>query len=65
MSAGSTIGFKLDNTLYHSGPAAMYLGKAPGRAADWDGSGANWFKVTHSHPTTTSIIRITACLTDC
>lgn len=45
VSAGSSIGFRLDNNLYHSGPAAIYLGKAPGNAADWDGSGANWFKV--------------------
>ncbi|KAI3615068.1 glycoside hydrolase family 61 protein [Moniliophthora roreri] len=28
-----------------SGPAAIYLGKAPGSAASWDGSGANWFKI--------------------
>ncbi|KAF9468450.1 glycosyl hydrolase family 61-domain-containing protein [Collybia nuda] len=45
VSAGSTIGFQLDNTLYHQGPAAIYLGKAPGSAASWDGSGANWFKI--------------------
>ncbi|KAL0571312.1 hypothetical protein V5O48_010647 [Marasmius crinis-equi] len=44
VAAGSTIGFKLDNTLYHQGPAAIYLGKAPSTAASWDGSGANWFK---------------------
>ncbi|PPQ83164.1 hypothetical protein CVT25_005411 [Psilocybe cyanescens] len=45
VSAGSTIGFKLDNTVYHQGPAAIYLGKAPGSVANWDGSGANWFKI--------------------
>lgn len=45
VAAGSTIGFILDNTIYHQGPAAIYLGKAPTTAADWDGSGANWFKV--------------------
>ncbi|KAJ7588560.1 glycosyl hydrolase family 61-domain-containing protein [Mycena floridula] len=45
VAAGSTIGFKLDNTLYHLGPAAIYLGKAPTTAAAWDGSGANWFKI--------------------
>ncbi|KAJ3501539.1 hypothetical protein NLJ89_g9293 [Agrocybe chaxingu] len=45
VAAGSTIGFKLDNTLYHQGPAAIYLGKAPGSVASWDGSGANWFKI--------------------
>ncbi|KAF9255545.1 glycoside hydrolase family 61 protein [Marasmius fiardii PR-910] len=47
VAAGSTIGFKLDNTLYHQGPAAIYLGKVPsgGTAASWDGSGGNWFKI--------------------
>ncbi|PPQ99634.1 hypothetical protein CVT24_005212 [Panaeolus cyanescens] len=45
VASGSTIGFKLDNTLYHAGPAAIYLGKAPSTAASWDGSGANWFKI--------------------
>ncbi|KAF8060181.1 glycoside hydrolase family 61 protein [Lyophyllum atratum] len=45
VTSGSSIGFKLDNTLYHSGPAAIYLGKAPGSVASWDGSGANWFKI--------------------
>ncbi|KAL0570522.1 hypothetical protein V5O48_011431 [Marasmius crinis-equi] len=46
VAAGATIGFKLDNTLYHQGPAAIYLGKAPSTAASWDGSGANWFKAS-------------------
>ncbi|KAK7046139.1 hypothetical protein VNI00_007142 [Paramarasmius palmivorus] len=46
VAAGSEIGFLLDNTLYHAGPAAIYLGKAPGdSASSWDGSGANWFKI--------------------
>ncbi|KAG8722340.1 hypothetical protein FRC08_003783 [Ceratobasidium sp. 394] len=43
--AGSTVGFVLDNTVYHQGPLAVYLGKAPSTAASWDGSGANWFKI--------------------
>lgn len=47
VAAGSTIGFDLDNTIYHQGPAAMYLGKAPGSVASWDGSGNAWFKVRH------------------
>ncbi|KAF9017016.1 glycoside hydrolase family 61 protein [Hymenopellis radicata] len=45
VAAGSMVGFLLDNTLYHQGPAAIYLGTAPTTAAAWDGSGANWFKV--------------------
>jgi hypothetical protein len=47
VAAGSTIGFKLDNTVYHLGPASIYLGKVPSgsTAATWTGSGANWFKI--------------------
>ncbi|KAG2009490.1 hypothetical protein CC2G_012423 [Coprinopsis cinerea AmutBmut pab1-1] len=46
VAAGSTVGFNLDNTLYHQGPAAIYLGQAPGGSVtNWDGSGANWFKI--------------------
>jgi len=43
VAAGATIGFKPDNTLYHPGPAAIYIGKAPSTAANWDD--ANWFKI--------------------
>jgi hypothetical protein len=47
-AVGSTLGFKLDNTVYHLGPAAIYLGKVSSMsmAASWDGSGASWFKIT-------------------
>jgi len=47
VAAGSKIGFVLDNTLYHLGPAAIYLGQVPSgeTAASWDGSGTNWFKI--------------------
>ncbi|KAF5335743.1 hypothetical protein D9611_009646 [Ephemerocybe angulata] len=47
VTAGSSIGFILDNTIYHQGPAAIYLGQVPSgsTAASWDGSGANWFKI--------------------
>ncbi|KAG6841141.1 hypothetical protein C0991_001417 [Blastosporella zonata] len=45
VSAGDTIGFTLSASIFHEGPAAIYLGKAPELAADWDGSGANWFKI--------------------
>jgi hypothetical protein len=47
VAAGSKIGFKLADgvKVYHQGPAAMYLGQAPGKAADWDGNGPRWFKV--------------------
>ncbi|KAL5485946.1 hypothetical protein ACEPAI_6990 [Sanghuangporus weigelae] len=43
--AGSTIGLILDNTIYHQGPAAIYLDKAPSSTASWDGSEANWSKI--------------------
>jgi len=48
VTAGGMIGFQTDpgTTVFHVGPGAMYLGKAPGSAADWDGSGQNWFKVS-------------------
>ncbi|KAJ3562677.1 hypothetical protein NP233_g9429 [Leucocoprinus birnbaumii] len=45
VAPGATVGFKLDNTLYHTGPATIYLGKAPGSVSSWDGSGSNWFKI--------------------
>ncbi|KAF9525306.1 glycosyl hydrolase family 61-domain-containing protein [Crepidotus variabilis] len=47
VNAGSQVGFKLGEgkTIFHAGPAAMYLGKAPGKAADWDGSGQSWSKI--------------------
>jgi hypothetical protein len=55
VAAGSTLGFKLDNTVYHLGPAAIYLGKVPPglTAASWDGSGAGWHKIVRwgaTHP---------------
>ncbi|KDQ20797.1 glycoside hydrolase family 61 protein [Botryobasidium botryosum FD-172 SS1] len=45
VAAGSTVGFQMDQAVYHAGPVAVYLGKAPSTAASWDGSGANWFKI--------------------
>lgn len=39
--------------VYHQGPISLYLSKAPGSVADYDGSG-DWFKfqdfgrLTHS-----------------
>ncbi|KAG8933776.1 hypothetical protein FRC02_011195 [Tulasnella sp. 418] len=45
VTAGSTIGFSLDNTLYHSGVLNVYMAKAPSTASTFDGSGSVWFKV--------------------
>ncbi|KAL5504072.1 hypothetical protein ACEPAH_8145 [Sanghuangporus vaninii] len=48
VTAGSTVGFVLNNSIYHQGLAAIYLGKTSNSAASWDGSGANWFKLRRS-----------------
>ncbi|KAF9473922.1 hypothetical protein BDN70DRAFT_885380 [Pholiota conissans] len=53
VAAGSTLGFQLSTAMYHQGPVSIYLGKAPGAAADWDGSGANWFKIAEWGATST------------
>ncbi|KAG8922451.1 hypothetical protein FRC02_011850 [Tulasnella sp. 418] len=46
--AGSTLGFKLDQAIYHPGVINVYLGRVPSgqTAATWDGSGANWFRIS-------------------
>ncbi len=48
VSAGSVIGFELGEgkRIYHPGPISMYLGKAPGKAAHWNGTGKSWFKAS-------------------
>lgn len=44
--AGSIIGFKVqNNNIFHPGPAAIYLGAAPDKAENWDGSGRRWTKI--------------------
>ncbi|KAG6828980.1 hypothetical protein H0H92_006102 [Tricholoma furcatifolium] len=45
VKAGETIGFNLSAAIFHEGPAAIYLGKAPDNVTEWDGSGAHWFKI--------------------
>ena len=47
VQAGTGIALGLDNSIFHPGPGALYLGKVPEgeSAATWDGSGQNWFKV--------------------
>ncbi|KAI5799332.1 glycoside hydrolase family 61 protein-like protein [Peziza echinospora] len=51
VAAGSSVTFTLDTAVYHQGPIIWYLGKAPSKAADWDGSGTNWFKIAQVGPT--------------
>ncbi|KAF9560573.1 hypothetical protein CPC08DRAFT_707966 [Agrocybe pediades] len=45
--AGRKVTFKLgeNKTIYHPGPVSIYMGKAPHKAIDWDGSGKQWFKI--------------------
>ncbi|KAK3986367.1 glycosyl hydrolase family 61-domain-containing protein [Cladorrhinum sp. PSN332] len=48
--AGDSFTFHLDTPVYHQGPVSIYLSKAPGSAADYDGSG-QWFKIKDWGPT--------------
>jgi hypothetical protein len=47
VQAGSTAGFWMDSGISHPGPLLFYMAKVPAgkTAANWDGSGAVWFKV--------------------
>ncbi|KAL2016075.1 hypothetical protein VTK56DRAFT_4282 [Thermocarpiscus australiensis] len=37
MNAGDEFTFTLDTAVYHAGPLSLYMSKAPGAAADYDG----------------------------
>ncbi|KAF8451370.1 fungal cellulose binding domain-containing protein [Kalaharituber pfeilii] len=50
VSAGATIGFKMDQPVYHAGPLLVYISKAPSTAASYDGSGS-WAKIYQIEPT--------------
>jgi len=45
VAAGSTIGIQASQAVYHDGVLNVYMAKAPGSVANWDGSGQVWFKV--------------------
>ena len=45
VAAGSTLGFEADQPAFHPGPFNMYLARAPGAAAAFDGAGAVWARV--------------------
>lgn len=45
VAAGSTVGFALDQAIFHPGPINVYLSKAPGNVQQYDGSG-QWFKIS-------------------
>lgn len=53
VTAGSTVGFKMDQAIYHAGPVQAYISKAPSTAATYDGSGS-WAKIYEIAPTFTS-----------
>lgn len=44
VAAGATVGFALDQAIFHHGVLNVYLSKAPSTAASYDGSGG-WFKI--------------------
>ncbi|RYP04865.1 hypothetical protein DL764_004188 [Monosporascus ibericus] len=44
VKAGDSFTWTLDTAVYHQGPISLYMSKAPGNAADYDGSG-DWFKI--------------------
>ncbi|KAK2768725.1 hypothetical protein FQN54_000581 [Arachnomyces sp. PD_36] len=44
VEAGSQVGFTIQETFGHPGPQQVYLSKAPGHAADYDGSGG-WARI--------------------
>lgn len=45
VDAGATVGFALDQAIFHPGPINVYLSIAPSTAAEYDGSG-DWFKIS-------------------
>jgi hypothetical protein len=51
VQAGHSFSFTSDVAVYHSGPLSIYMAKAPGAAADFDGSGPVWFKIFDLGPT--------------
>jgi hypothetical protein len=50
MKAGDEFTFTLDMAVYHAGPVSLYMSKAPGAVADYDGGGP-WFKIWDWGPT--------------
>ncbi|ORY04574.1 glycoside hydrolase [Clohesyomyces aquaticus] len=53
LTAGSTVGFQLDQSIYHIGPILVYMSKAPSAVGSYDGSGS-WFKISQLGPTFSS-----------
>lgn len=51
IAAGASVAFTADVAVYHQGPISVYMAKAPGTAASFDGSGSVWFKILDIGPT--------------
>ncbi|KAL4916746.1 glycoside hydrolase [Aspergillus aurantiobrunneus] len=51
VTAGQKIGFTVRTNIGHPGPLLAYMAKAPGAAAEFDGSGDVWFKIYEDGPT--------------
>lgn len=56
VTAGSTVGFRVDPSIQHPGPLQFYLAKVPSgqTAATFSGEGNVWFKIYEEHPTITT-----------
>ena len=50
VTAGSSFTITADTPVYHNGPIAMYMAKAPSTADSFDGSGQVWFKIWQQGP---------------
>lgn len=53
MQAGGEFTFTLDTAVYHAGPVSLYMSRAPGAVAEYDGSGP-WFKILDWGPSGSS-----------
>ncbi|RPA86501.1 hypothetical protein BJ508DRAFT_321630 [Ascobolus immersus RN42] len=49
VAAGSTVGFQMDQAIFHHGPTLAYMAKAPGNLASFDGK-SGWFKIWQEGP---------------
>lgn len=54
VTAGGVVTFGIAPNIYHPGPVNVYMAKAPGSVADFDGKGNVWFKIYNDGPTLTS-----------
>ncbi|QRW13775.1 glycoside hydrolase family 61 protein [Ceratobasidium sp. AG-Ba] len=52
VTAGSKVGFALDEAIFHQGVVNVYMAKAPTTAAEFDGSGQVWFRIYELPPIT-------------